>query len=102
MGWPEKNARAKIDCFKNKAARNVRTASLCSFISAWLVFSPLPVPTGMSDFLPEPSALLGSRCIPNLHLLLRLALQMELYAYHLIFKCCCAPATILASLHGGT
>jgi hypothetical protein len=56
---PKKMQEQKIDCFKNKAARNVRTASLCSFISAWLVFSPLPVPTDRSDFLPEPSALLS-------------------------------------------
>jgi hypothetical protein len=65
-------------------------------------FSPLPVPTGGSDFPPEPSAYAGSRRIPRRHPQLRAALQMEPHSTERFFKGCCAPATTLASPHGGT
>jgi hypothetical protein len=65
-------------------------------------FIPLPVPTGGSDFLPEPSAIFGYRCIPCLHHLLAFALQMEPNTRPHFFQCCGVPATIVASLHGGT
>jgi hypothetical protein len=65
-------------------------------------FSPLPVPTGGSDFPPEPSAFTGSRRIPRRHPQLRAALQMEPSYAERFFKGCCAPATMLASPHGGT
>jgi hypothetical protein len=65
-------------------------------------FSPLPVPTGGSDFPPEPSAFTGSRRIPCYHLQLLVALQLEPLSVERFFKGCCATATMLASPQGGT
>lgn len=65
-------------------------------------FSPLPVPTGGSDFPPEPSAVKGTRRIPRRHLPLQLGLQLEPHSTQRFFKGCCTPATMLASPRGGT
>jgi hypothetical protein len=66
------------------------------------MFSPLPVPTGGSDFPPEPSATWAVDEFEKLHLPLTDSLQTELVSGQRFFKSCCSGATMLASRMHGT